>query len=133
MYPDLFTEGQHHYTMVNGIRKIIDSVPVPAAMIDGDHTVVASNVMFQKLLLKFAHDIVGLKIGAALNCGCAGPCGCQCGLAAMIDASHVMRRKLREGPILILYRSGAAALHTVTAAGVGDEVLLMINASEGGR
>ncbi|HTP60176.1 MAG TPA: hypothetical protein VMM82_14730 [Spirochaetia bacterium] len=119
--------------MVNGKRKIVDSVPVPAAMINGDHTVVASNEMLQRLLVKFNHDIVGLKIGAALNCGCAGPSGCQCGLAAVIDASNVMRRKLRAVPVLILYRSGAAALHKVTAARVGDDVLLMIRASEGGR
>jgi len=119
--------------MVNVIRKIVDSVPFPAAMINRDHTVVASNGMFQKLLVKFNHDIVGLKIGAALNCRCAGPCGCRCGLAAVIDASNVMCRKLTDVPILISYHSGAAALHTVTTARVGEEVLLMIRESEGGR
>jgi hypothetical protein len=119
--------------MIKGIRSIMDSVPVPAVMINKDHAVTTTNGRFQRLIWKFNHDIVGQRISTVLNCGCAGPCGCTCGLAAMIDATIITRRKLKEVPVLILYPSGAAALHTVTAMGVGDQVLLMVNASEGGH
>lgn len=117
-----------------GLAAFLDSLGRPAALVDRDHTVLFSNGLLRKMLEKFDHDIVGLRIGEALECsysGTQGRCGenevcLHCGLRRLVDLARISGEKIGEFPMTIRRKSGASQVFKVATEKAGDTVLLMI-------
>jgi hypothetical protein len=62
----------------DGLAAFLNSINRPAALLDRDHTVLHSNSFLGRMLEKFDHDIVGRRIGEALECRYAAE-GLGCG------------------------------------------------------
>lgn len=118
------------------LSTFLDSLGRPAALVARDHTVLLSNGQLRKMLEKFDHDIVGLRIGEALECMYSGKhsrCGenevcLHCGLRRLVDLARISGEKIGEFPMTIRRKSGASQMFKFATEKAGDTVLLMISA-----
>ncbi len=116
------------------LSAFLDSVDRPAALVARDHTVLHSNSLLGRLLSKFGHDIVGLRIGEALECVYAGserPCGegevcLHCGLRRLVELARISGEKIAQFPLVLRHRSGESQAFTFATEKAGEAVLLMI-------
>ena len=106
----------------------------PAALVARDLTVLFSNSRLRKMLKKFNHDVVGLRIGEVLDCKyaaspsrCGETEGClQCELRRLIELTRITGERLSEIPISFQHKSGASKIFKITTQKADDAVLLMI-------
>jgi len=118
----------------DGLSKFLDSVDHPAALVARDHTVLHSNSSLGKLLEKFDHDIVGLRIGEALECLYAkherrcgeGEVCLHCGLRRLVELARISGEKIAQFPMTLRHRSGETQSFTFATEKAGEAVLLMI-------
>ena len=118
------------------ISDFLDSLDQPAAIVARDHTVLHSNNHMSKMLERFDHDIVGLRIGEALECRYSASdrrCGenevcLHCGLRRLVELARISGERITEFPLTIRHRSGESQTFKFATEKVGEAVLLVIAA-----
>jgi len=123
----LSTQGEELFAFLNSLDQ-------PAALVAKDQTVLHSNRHLGRMLEKFDHDIVGLRIGEALDCKNAANerrCGeneicLHCGLRRMVELSRISGETIAEFPVIIRNRMGGSQTFTLASGKAGDTVLLII-------
>ena len=114
--------------------RFLRSLNRPAALVARDLTVLFSNSRLRKMLKKFGHDVVGLRIGEVLDCKyaaspsrCGETEGClQCELRRLIELTRIAGERLTGIPISFQNKSGARKTFKITTEKAGDAVLLII-------
>jgi hypothetical protein len=118
----------------DGLAAFLSFVDRPAALVGRDHTVLHSNGLLGRMLEKFDHDIVGRRIGEALECryaaeglGCGKNEVClHCGLRRVIELARITGEKIARFPTTIRHRSGDNKAFTFATEKAGEAVLMMI-------
>ena len=110
----------------------LESLRAPAALVSADQTVLFSNVRFQRMSL--ARDVVGLKIGEALECMYSpilGRCGetvacLVCRLKRSVESTWLTRQGLRGVPFSFPHKAEGRKTFAITTEMVGNTVLLLL-------
>jgi len=115
------------------VRKLVNSLDRPAALIARDHTVLFSNRRFRRMLGKSNHDVVGLKLGSVLECKYSALDRCRetvvcpyCKLRRLIELTRSTDEKLSEIAISFAHKSGAIKRLEITTEKAGQAVLLIL-------
>jgi len=116
------------------LSALLDTLGQAAALVARDHTVLLSNNRLSRMLEKFDHDIVGLRIGEALECKYATHERCcgesevclHCGLRRLVEIARISGEKIGQFPMTMRQRSGSSQTFTFASEKAGEAVLLMI-------
>ncbi|HVP19651.1 MAG TPA: hypothetical protein VMU36_11685 [Spirochaetia bacterium] len=119
------------------LTSYLDSFAAPAALLAPDHTVLASNHRFQSMA--FDHDVVGLRVGEALDCmytSTLGRCGetiacLLCHLKRSVAQTLLTGHGLQGVSMSYPHKMDSRKTVTVMTEKVGDAVLLMIGPPPG--
>jgi PAS domain-containing protein len=118
------------------LQDFLESLGSPAVLVGRDFTILFCNSRLCKMFSKFSHDLVGLKIGEALDCAYAtydSHCGenalcLQCRIRRLVALARITGEGINEVPISFLHKFGLNQTYKITTERKGDVVLLMIEA-----
>jgi hypothetical protein len=117
------------------VSDYLESLRMPAALIARDQTVLSSNQHFQRM--SPTRDVVGLKIGEALECTyspilgrCSETVACLvCGLKRSVESTWLTRQGLRGVPFSFPHKTAGRKTFVITTEMVGSAVLLLMGKS----
>jgi len=96
------------------LSTFLETIDSPSAILGRDLTFIISNTLLNKMLKMFAHDVIAMKIGDALECLYAvkhGPCGkdpvcLHCGIKRVVDLTSITGEKFSDIPLVLRHASG---------------------------
>jgi hypothetical protein len=120
-----------------GLSAYLESLGVPAALLDREQKVLCSNNRFRALTINRID--LGLRVGEALDCmytGTLGRCGetvacLLCRLKRSVDHTWHTGEGLRGVQISYPHKAESRRAFTITTEKVGVAVLLMVEVSPG--
>jgi len=109
----------------------MESLNSPAAIVAQDYTILLANKRFRK---KVSHEVVGLRVGEAMNCSYSavlGRCGetvacLLCTLKKSVDHTLLTGEGLRGMRMSYPHKAEAQRTSIITTVKVGDGVLLLL-------
>ena len=121
------------------LSSFLESLDLPAAFINHDLSVRISNDSLSKMVNTLTDDLLGVRIGEALECAYAkehGGCGkthiCfQCGVRRMVDLTRITGERFHDIPITLRSKSGNEHKLLFTFAKAGDAILVMFKSELG--
>ena len=117
-----------HDKRLSGHMESLDS---PAVIVAQDYTILLANKSFRK---KVSHEVVGLRVGEAMNCSYSavlGRCGetfacLLCALKKSVDHTLLTGEGLRGVRMSYPHKAEARRTSTITTVKVVDGVLLLL-------
>ena len=117
----------------------LESLDLPAAFISRDLSIRLSNSSLNKMVNKVTPDLLGARIGDALECAYESEhqnCGenyicLQCGVRRMVDLARITGYRLVDIPITLRSKSGDERRLLFTFAKAGEAILILLKSAEG--
>ena len=114
------------------LSNFLESLELPAAFINRDLSVRISNGLLSKMINKYTDDLIGVRIGEALECAYEAEhrdCGkthiCfQCGVRRMVDLTRVTGERFVDIPLALRSKSGNEHKLLFTFAKAGNAILV---------
>ena len=115
------------------LSTFLESLELPAAFINHDLSVRISNIALSEMVNRLTADLVGAKIGDALECiyakehgNCGGTHICfQCGVKRMVDLARITGERFHDIPLALRSKSGSEHKLLFTFAKAGDAILVL--------
>jgi hypothetical protein len=116
------------------ISSFLESLEHPAAFISHGLSVRISNDLLGKMVNRLTDDLLGVRIGEALECAYEsehGNCGethicLQCGVRRMVDLARITGERFHDIPLALRSKAGSEHKLLFTFAKAGDAILVLL-------
>ena len=115
------------------LSTFLETIDSPSAILGRDLTFITSNTLLNKMLKTFAHDLIAMKIGDALEClypAKHGSCGkdpvcLHCGIKRVVDLTSITDEKFSDIPLVLRHTSGEERTLHFTFGKLGSATLVI--------